>query len=152
MSNPRLILDTNILLVSLAPHYKYHWIYQSLLQNKYDLVVSNEILIEYQEQISIRYGVTKTDASLDFLLLLPNVILKNPSFLWQLIETDKDDNKFVDCYIASQSDYIISNDRHVYQIKASLFPQIAVLNYQEFEKKYKSLFNYWSIRYFISFY
>ena len=139
MSKLRLILDTNVFLVSLAPNYKYYWVYQSLLKNKYDLVVSNEILIEYQEQISKRYGVTKTDASLDFLLLLPNVILKNPSFLWQLIETDKDDNKFVDCYIASQTDYLISNDRHIHQIKASTFPQIAVLNYQEFEEQYKSL-------------
>jgi predicted nucleic acid-binding protein len=96
MNKPRLILDTNIFLVSLAPKFKYHWIYQSLLQNRYDLVLSNEILTEYQEQISIRYGLEHTDASLDFLLLLPNVILKNPSFLWQLVEADKDDNKFID--------------------------------------------------------
>jgi len=100
MNKPRLILDTNIFLVSLAPNYKYHWIYQALFQNKFELVVSNEILTEYQEQITNRYGVDRTDASLDYLLLLPNVILKNPSFLWQLVENDKDDNKFVDCYIA----------------------------------------------------
>jgi len=53
MNKPRLILDTNIFLVSLAPNFKYHWIYQSLIQNKYDLVLSNEILTEYQEQISM---------------------------------------------------------------------------------------------------
>ena len=121
MSKLRLILDTNIFLVSLAPNFKYHWIYQSLIQNKYDLVVSNEILTEYQEQIISRYGIEYTDASLDFLLLLPNIILKNPSFLWQLVENDKDDNKFVDCYIAGQCDYIISNDRHIHQIKNNQF-------------------------------
>ena len=80
MSKLRLILDTNIFLVSLAPNFKYHWIYQALITNKFDLVISNEILTEYQEQITLRYGLTHTDASLDFLLLLPNVILKNPSF------------------------------------------------------------------------
>jgi hypothetical protein len=37
-------------------------------------------LTEYQEQISYRYSVEKTEASMDFILLLPNVILKNPSF------------------------------------------------------------------------
>src|SRR5579875_3079526 len=116
MNKPRLILDTNIFLVSLAPNYKYNWIYQSLIKDKYELVVSNEILTEYQEQIVIRYGIERTNASLDFLLLLPNVILKNPSYLWQLIENDKDDNKFVDCYVASQSDFIVSNDRHLHQI------------------------------------
>lgn len=140
MSKLRVILDTNIFLVSLAPDYKYNWIYKSLLNDKYELVVSNEILTEYQEQVSIRYGLDRTIASIDFMLLLPNVILKNPSYLWQLIENDKDDNKFVDCYVASQSDFIVSNDRHLHQIKDSKFPQIVVLRYEEFEGKYKSQF------------
>jgi len=140
MTKPRFILDTNIFLVSLAPNYKYHWIYKGLIQGKYKLVISNEILVEYQEQITYRYGVERTEAALDFLLLLPNVILKNPSFLWQLIESDKDDNKFIDCYIAGQCDYIISNDRHIHQIKNSKFPQIAVLSYEEFEDQYKESF------------
>ncbi|MFB9843389.1 putative toxin-antitoxin system toxin component, PIN family [Mucilaginibacter ginsenosidivorans] len=141
MNKPRLILDTNIFLVSLAPNFKYHWIYRSLFRGKFELVVSNEILTEYQEQITVRYGIEKSDTALDYLLLLPNVILKNPSFLWQLVENDKDDNKFIDCYIASQSDYIISNDRHIHQIKTSKFPQIAVLRYEEFEVEYKAVFD-----------
>ncbi len=140
MNKLSFILDTNIFLVSLAPHYKYHWIYQALVQNKYDLVVSNEILTEYEEQVIQRYGVERTESSLDFLLMLPNVVLKNPSFLWQLVENDKDDNKFIDCYIAGQCDYIISNDRHIHQIKNSAFPQIAVLRYEEFEEQFKPSF------------
>ncbi len=139
MSKIRIFLDTNIFLVSLAPNYKYNWIYLALIQNKYDLVVSNEILMEYQEQITLRYGLLKTDVSLDFLLLLPNVILKNPSYLWQLVENDKDDNKFVDCFVASQSDFVVSNDKHIHQIKDNKFPQVFVLNYKEFEDQYKSL-------------
>ena len=138
MSKLRLVLDTNIFLVSLAPNFKYHWIYTALVNNKFEMVVSNEILTEYQEQIVRRYGVKRTEASLDFLLLLPNVILKNPSFLWQLVEKDKDDNKFVDCFISGQCDYIISNDRHIHQIKTNNFPQISVLNYEEFEKEFRS--------------
>lgn len=51
MSKLRLLLDTNIFLVSLAPHSKYAWIYTALVDEKYELVVSNEILTEYQEQI-----------------------------------------------------------------------------------------------------
>jgi len=143
MSKLRLILDTNIFLVSLAPNSKYHWIYQSLIQNKYDLVVSNEILTEYQEQIVLRYGLEYTDTSLNFLLLLPNVILNNPSFLWQLVENDKDDNKFVDCYISGQCDFIISNDRHIHQTKVNQFPPITVLKYEEFLEQYKISFTSW---------
>jgi len=140
MNKLRIVLDTNIFLVSLAEHSKYHWIYQAVITKKFDLVVSNEILTEYQEQIAIRYGLGSTDASLDFLLMLPNVILKNPSFLWQLVINDKDDNKFVDTYIASQSDFIVSNDRHIHQIKNINFPPISVLLYEEFELEYKREF------------
>lgn len=49
MNKLRLVLDTNVLLVSLAVNSKYHWVYKALIDNKYDLVVSNEILTEYQE-------------------------------------------------------------------------------------------------------
>lgn len=139
MNRLRLILDNNVFLVSLAPTFKYNWIYLALITNKFDLVLSNDILTEYHEQIVLRYGVNYTEASLDYLLLLPNVTLNNPSFFWQLIEADKDDNKFVDCYISGQCDYIISNDRHIHQIKSSKFPQISVLNYDEFEAKYKAV-------------
>ncbi len=138
MNRLRLVLDTNIFMVALAPRYKYHWIYQALVHNKFDMVVSNEILTEYQEQITYRYGVVHTEASMDFLLLLPNVILTNPYFLWRLIDVDKDDNKFVDCYIASQCDHFISKDRHIQQIKTNQFPQISVLSYDEFDLAFKS--------------
>lgn len=134
----RLVIDTNVLIVSFAPNTKYSWIFDALFADKFELALSNEVLLEYQEQLSIRYGLTKTDASLDFLLLLPNVIFSEPYYLWNLVEGDKDDNKFVDCYISSQADYLISNDKHIHRIKTNEFPQIAVLKYDEFALRFKS--------------
>lgn len=102
------------------------------------MAISNEILTEYHEQIVTRYGIKPTNASLDYLMLLPNIILSNPSFLWQMVENDKDDNKFVDTYLSSQSDFIVSNDKHLHQIKNIEFPSISVLRYDEFETQYKT--------------
>jgi len=51
----KVILDTNILLVSISSKSKYHWIFSNLLNNKYELYVSNEILLEYEEIISSKY-------------------------------------------------------------------------------------------------
>src|SRR5690606_24631552 len=139
MSNKlRLVIDTNVLIVSFAPNTKYSWIFDALFAGKFELAISNEVLLEYQEQLSFRYGLTKTDASLDFLLLLPNVVLSEPYYLWNLVESDEDDNKFVDCYISSQADYLISNDKHIHRIKTNEFPQIAVLKYDEFALRFKS--------------
>lgn len=140
MNKQRFVLDTNVFMVSLAPQYKYWWIYDSLLKGKFELALSNEILTEYHEQVVLRYGIERTDAQLDYLLLLPNVLLVNPSFHWQLVENDKDDNKFVDCYLASQADHIVSNDKHLHQLKAIDFPSISILRYEEFESLYKSSF------------
>lgn len=81
MNRLRIVLDTNIFLVSFSSHHKYHWIYKAIYGSKFDLVVSNEILLEYQEQMVIRYGLKITDAAMDFLVDLPNVFLKDPVFL-----------------------------------------------------------------------
>jgi len=35
---------------------KYHWIFKNLLNNKYQLYVSNEVLLEYEEIISRRFS------------------------------------------------------------------------------------------------
>ena len=85
----RIVLDTNVFLVSLAENYKYHIIFKAIIEDKFDLYLSNEIVSEYEEIIQSRYGLTKTDATLDFLLLLPNVHEITPYFNWQLIEKDK---------------------------------------------------------------
>jgi len=42
--------------------------------------------------------------SLSTLLLLPNVIQVNVYYNWNLIQNDRDDDKFVDCAIASNAD------------------------------------------------
>ena len=137
MNRLRLVLDTNVFLVSLAPKYKYHWIYECIIQDKFDLCLSTEILLEYEETVQQRYGLTATDAKLSYLLLLPNVYTIDPSYRWNLIENDKDDNKSVDCFVAANADYIIGNDRHFDGLKTVGFPPIRILKYEEFEETYK---------------
>lgn len=75
MTKLRIVLDTNVFLVSLAPQYKYHWIYQYLLAGKFELCLTTEILLEYEEVIVQRYGLERVEGMLNYLLLLPNVLL-----------------------------------------------------------------------------
>lgn len=130
----KIVLDTNVLLVSLVRHLKYYWVFESILKGKYELIVSNEILTEYLEVIAKRYGIQESESKLDFLLLFPNVRLENPFYKWQLIEADKDDNKFVDCAIASNSDYIVTQDKHFNILKSISFPKVEILTVDEFKK------------------
>jgi predicted nucleic acid-binding protein len=61
-----------------------------------------------------------------------NVNLVIRYFKWNLIADDPDDNKFVDCAIASNARFIVSEDRHFQVLKQIPFPQVTVLDIAEF--------------------
>ena len=78
----RVVLDTNILLVSISSKSKYHWIFSNLLNNRYELYVTNEVLLEYEEIISSKYSEEVATDVIRTLLLLENVVLVTPFFKW----------------------------------------------------------------------
>ena len=39
-----------------------------------------------------------------------NTIRVSPSFFFNLIQADPDDNKFIDCAVCGNAEYIVSND------------------------------------------
>lgn len=52
----KFVIDTNILLVSIASRSKYHWIFKALVAQKFDICISNDILMEYEEIIGKKYA------------------------------------------------------------------------------------------------
>ena len=133
----RVVLDTNILLVSISSKSKYHWVFSSLLNKDYNLYISNEILLEYEEIISSKYNVNVAKNIIRVLLHLDNVYLINPFFKWNLIEKDEDDNKFIDCYVSANCEVLVSNDRHFECLKSINFPKVNLLKIDEFKKVLK---------------
>ena len=130
----RIILDTNCLLVSVPKHSPFRWIYDEILANKLELVVSTEILLEYEEQLAQFYSPEYAETIIKVLINLPNVIKINPiSFNWLLITQDPDDDKFVDAYVASNSDIIITNDRHYKVLEKIKFPPVSFCKIVDFE-------------------
>jgi len=131
---PRIVLDTNVLLVSISSHSKYHWIFQKLLKNDYDLYISNEMLLEYEEIVSVKFNPQVARDVSRALLMLPNVFQVNIYYEWKLIDADPDDNKFVDCAVSANVDYLVTNDKHFSVLKKIEFPKIEVINVSEFKK------------------
>ena len=130
----RFVLDTNILLVSISSKSKYHWIYQSLLQQKYEIAITNDILMEYEEIISKKYSKFVAKNVVRNLLLSNNVKQTKVFYNWDLIQQDKDDNKFVDCAIASNADYIVTNDKHFNCLDEVEFPTVKCINMDQFKE------------------
>ena len=128
----RIVLDTNVLLVSISSHSKYHWIYQEYLSGNFTLCVTGEILLEYEEVITIHMGKEIAAAVIETIINNKNTILADVYYKWNLIEIDKDDNKFVDAGLAANVLFIVSEDRHFDVLKKTGFPKIEVLNIEEF--------------------
>jgi predicted nucleic acid-binding protein len=92
----KVVLDTNVLLVSLPPRSPYRLIFDKLLDGTYELYISKEILTEYEEKIAERYDPQTVKELVGLLLILPNVHEITPYFRWKLIVNDADDDKFVE--------------------------------------------------------
>ena len=124
----RFVIDTNVLLVSISSRSQYHWIFESILQQKFEIAVTNDILSEYEEILSIKYSRSVAKNVVRALLLLPNVIHTKIYFKWNLISVDPDDNKFVDCSVAANASAIITHDKHFNILKDITFPAVKILN------------------------
>ncbi len=130
---PRVVLDTNVLLVSVSSRSKYHWIFRELLAGRFNLLISNEILSEYEEIIGDRFNAETARNVVRTLLLLPNVERVHPMYRWKLIAADPDDDKFVDCAVAANAHALVTQDRHFEVLDRVDFPQIHRLGVAAFE-------------------
>ncbi len=133
----RLVLDTNIFLVSISSKSAYHWIFEALLADEFDLCLTHDILLEYEEIIGRKFNPHVAQDVMRALLELPNVYRVNVFFQWRLISNDPDDNKFADCAVSANADYIVSNDRDYRLLNTIDFPPIRVLTIAEFSAMFQ---------------
>lgn len=130
----RIVLDTNALLVSISTKSEYRPIFDALLNGRYELIISNEILSEYIEVLERKANPVVASNIAEVLLNLENVVKIDIYFNWGLIREDPDDNKFVDCAIAANAKYLVSNDKHFNSLKEIEFPKVDVIGIEEFMK------------------
>lgn len=128
----RVVIDCNILVACLSSHSPYHKIYVSLLNGKFQLVVSQDILLEYEEIIQIKYGVSTASAFMSLLALLPNVHYVHPFYKWNIITIVPDDNKYCDVAVSGAADYIVTEDKHFNVLSSISFPPIKVIDMVSF--------------------
>ena len=134
MSRLKLVIDTNVLLVSISSQSSYHWLFQELLSGTFDMYLTHDILIEYEEVISQKWNPEIAQNVLRTLLLLPHVHQMITYYHWNLIYDDADDNKFVDGVICANAHYLVTHDRHFNVLKTIDFPKIEIITLNELEK------------------
>lgn len=129
------VIDTNCLLASIPPQSTHYWLYLAFNKHrKFDWLISNEILTEYEEKLIEKYSKNTANIVLNILSVAPNVIFKEPYFRWNLVEKDPDDNKFADLAISGNADYLVTNDKHFNSLKKLEFPKLNIITLDEFKK------------------
>jgi len=114
----RIVLDTNALVQMISRRTPYYELWQAYQNEKYGLCVSNDIITEYREIVGEQTSAFVADNVINLIMHHPLTEMYDPRFRFEFIKADADDNKFVDCAIIANADYIVSDDTHFNELKA----------------------------------
>ncbi len=128
----KVVIDTNVLLVSTVPGSNSSVILNALVDGQLEICITEEIMLEYEEIFNRLGGYLAKEFLSESLLSLPNINFVDVYYKWYLIDSDPDDNKFVDCAIAANADYIITEDKHFNVLKTIAFPKVETINSSDF--------------------
>ena len=128
----RVVLDTNCLLISLSRRGAYYTVWKEFFSEKYILCYTNEILSEYEEILSQNMGGDIAGNVIKAIISRKNTVRLDVHFRFNLIQADPDDNKFVDCAIAANASFIVSQDHHFDVLHAIDFPKVELIGIDEF--------------------
>lgn len=126
------VIDTNCLLQMISRQSPYFAVWKAFDEGKYLLCVSNEIINEYQEIIGRIANPFVSENVIEFILNSPFCLRFDPQYHFELISQDPDDNKFVDCAIIANADYIVSEDSHFKVLEIISFPKVNVITLNRF--------------------
>lgn len=130
----RIVLDTNALLRSVSRRSAYSIVLDKLYENAYELCVSTDILLEYEEKMAAIFSTETAELIAGAFSLMLNVTKTEIHFNLNLISPDPDDNKFSDCAFAANAHFLVTDDRHFNVLKEITFPSITVISLDEFRQ------------------
>ena len=112
----RVCFDTNTFIRIFSPASAFVFLRRALIRGELTLLISNEILLEYREVIERQSQYVTWSKFEEFLNTLQelhgNVVEVSPQFRFNTISVDPDDNKFADCAITADGEFIVTYDQH----------------------------------------
>ena len=123
----RIVLDTNSLIQCISRRSRYHDLWMSLLDGRNMLCVTTEILAEYAEILELRTSARFAELALNVITNNPYTLFVTPYYHFKLIAADPDDNKFVDCSVAANAKFIVTDDGHFDVLKRIDFPKVEIV-------------------------
>jgi putative PIN family toxin of toxin-antitoxin system len=109
-----LCIDTNVVLGMFGRNGRWLRIRQALIDRQLIWAITTEILLEYEEVAAREMGNQAAGQLVRFIELLEqtrgNIRQISPTYRFRIITADPDDNKFADCAITANADFIITED------------------------------------------
>ena len=99
------------------------------------LCVNSDILSEYEEKLAEKTTPEIARNVLEAITRLHTTVFQQVYFHFGLIEADPDDNKFVDCAVAVDAEYIVTNDTHFNILKQIDWPRLIVIDIKTFARQ-----------------
>jgi len=126
----RVVIDTNVYISAIFWGGKPRQIVDMGRDSRISVFTSLDIEREIADKLAVKFHLAKEEINrimLDFgTFTIPVMPTKKISF----IKDDPDDNKFLECGIACQANYIVSGDSHLQRAKE--FEGIKILNPSNF--------------------
>lgn len=118
--------------MSLSRRGRYYTVWKSLVEGRYTLCLSNDILAEYEEILTMHVGADVANSVISTIINLSNVRMLEVYYHFNLIKVDPDDNKFVDCAIKANAKYIVTQDNHFNVLKGCPYPKVDIVDIDNF--------------------
>lgn len=131
----KIVLDTNVFISGIFFSGPPSQILQSWSKSQIQIVLTEQILEEYQrvgDELSAKYPTINIEPIIELFTIFGEFV--ETKGITETICEDPDDNKFIECAIASQSKLIISGDKHL--LKISGYKAIEVLKPRQFVDNY----------------
>lgn len=109
-------IDSNVVLGMFTAHHAHRPIVEAWLHKAFVWAVSTEILLEYEGIMLREGGSAKVAKMLQIMQMaaaaLGNLRLVPPTYRFRLITNGPDENKFADCAVTEEADWLITGDGH----------------------------------------
>lgn len=116
----RIVLDTNVLISGIFWNGTPSKILDLWVHDKFQLLTTQPILEEYNNTLNrVSKGKKENLVNSWMMFIVENGIVVNIRKKFKL-SADPDDDKFIDCAVSGNADFIISGDAHLLDLKSVL--------------------------------
>lgn len=131
----KIVLDTNVFISGIFFHGPPAQILDAWKKSKIQIVLSKEIIDEYQrvaKALAEKFPEIDISSIIDLIAIHAQIVDTEGIEVFEC--EDPDDNKFIECAIASKTKLIVSGDKHL--LKISGYREIVVHNPRNFVDLY----------------